>query len=288
MSRSVEPAWPKRHENGPLMEQGEGQKGNVGVFGPVDSPLTDLSGLMEDCSMMRGITVAGLCLMMALTLAPVMANPPWANANDIRYMALGDSLAAGFAANPATQGYVYRLYKQGVFAPIPSVLFSNSAVPGATSTDIVLYQVPQVERFGPDVVTLSAGGNDLLSILGGADPAVVLGTFQLNLTDILATLCSADSSPTVIVGNQYTIPEIIDVIPGADFILDQFNLIIHGVVAGVQATGCDVRVADVHSAFLGRHGLLLIEKKGAAPFEVHPTNAGYGVMANAFREAWED
>ena len=238
--------------------------------------------------MMRRLIATGLFLMMTLTLAPVMAGPPWANANDIRYMALGDSLAAGFAANPATQGYVYRLYKQGVFAPTPNVLFSNSAVPGSTSTDIVLFQLPQVGRFSPDVVTLSTGGNDLLSILGGADPPVVLGTFQLNLIDILTTLCTSASPPTVIIGNQYTIPPIIDAVPGGEFILGQFNLIIHGVVAGAQATGCDVRVADVHSAFLGRRGLLLIEKNGASPFEVHPTNAGYGVMADAFREAWQN
>lgn len=238
--------------------------------------------------MKRLMTSATFCLMIAMTLSPTLAGPPWANANDTRYMALGDSIAAGFAATPATQGYVYRLYKQGVFAPIPNVLFSNSAVPGATSTDILLYQVPQVARFRPDVITLSSGGNDLLSVLSGADPAVVLGTFQLNLTDILLSLCSGSPAPTIIVGNQYTIPAIIDVVPGADFILDQFNLIIGGVSAGIQATGCDVRVADIHTAFLGRHGLLLIEKNGASPFEVHPTNAGYGVIADAFREAWED
>jgi lysophospholipase L1-like esterase len=237
--------------------------------------------------MSRRITAIALCLLVSLAVTPLLAKQPWVNDDDLRYMALGDSLAAGFAANPATQGYVYRLYAQNVFAPTPSVLFSNSAVPGATSTDILLYQVPQVPRFVPDVVTLSAGGNDLLAILGGADPGAVLTTFQLNLTDIVTTLCSADPPPTVIVANQYTIPEIIDSIPDADFILDQFNVIVDGVVAGVQATGCDVRVADVYSAFLGRSGLLLIEKKGASPFEVHLTNAGHGVMADAFREAWE-
>jgi hypothetical protein len=41
-------------------------------------------------------------------------------------------------------------------------------------------------------------------------------------------------------------------------------------------------VADVFHAFKGRNGLLLVERHGAEPFEVRPTNAGYRVMANAF------
>ena len=46
-----------------------------------------------------------------------------------------------------------------------------------------------------------------------------------------------------------------------------------------------VRVADVFDAFQGRTGLLLIERHGASAFEVHPTNAGYRVMAEAFAAA---
>lgn len=53
------------------------------------------------------------------------------------------------------------------------------------------------------------------------------------------------------------------------------------IVAGV-AGAFNVPVADVYSAFHGRDGLLLIERAGAAPDEVHPTNAGYRVMAQAF------
>jgi len=44
-------------------------------------------------------------------------------------------------------------------------------------------------------------------------------------------------------------------------------------------------VADVFDAFQGRTGLLLIERHGANPAEVHPTNAGYRVMAEAVAAA---
>ncbi len=218
----------------------------------------------------------------------VFAGPPADVSDNTRYMALGDSLAAGYGAVPATHGYVYLLYEQGVFDQVPNTLFSNSAVPGSTSTDILQYQVPQIPRFHPDVITLSVGGNDLLSLFGGADPGSVLVGFQMNLTDILSTACSYDQNPTVIVGNQYTIPGLIDAIPGGPFILDQFNMIVEGVVTAHAASGCDARIADVYNAFLGKKGLLMIERHAASPTEVHPTNAGYRAMARAFREAYEE
>jgi hypothetical protein len=62
--------------------------------------------------------------------------------------------------------------------------------------------------------------------------------------------------------------------------IDQFNLTIAGVA---QANGA--RVAEVFHALKGRNGLLLVERHGAETFEVHPTNAGYPVMANAFAAA---
>jgi hypothetical protein len=60
-----------------------------------------------------------------------------------RYMALGDSLAAGYLALPVTKGYVYRLYETAAFDSLDRTLFCNAAVPGATSSDVLLHQVPQ-------------------------------------------------------------------------------------------------------------------------------------------------
>ena len=49
--------------------------------------------------------------------------------------------------------------------------------------------------------------------------------------------------------------------------------------------GCGVEVADLYGALQGRKGMLLIERNQANPLEIHPTNAGYKVMAKAFRDA---
>jgi lysophospholipase L1-like esterase len=218
---------------------------------------------------------------LVLVSAPVLAEVPWTFSNNTRYLALGDSLAAGYGAVPATQGYAYLLYQGGAFDKAVNTIFADAAVPGATSADVLAHQVPQaVDVFVPHVVTLSVGGNDLIQILNGADAQTVLGHFQANLAQILGTLRARLPSARIIIGNQYDIPEITSQIPGADQVIAAFNQIIAGVAA---ATGA--QVADVFGAFQGRTGLLLIERHGADQFQVHPTNAGYRVMAGAFEAA---
>ena len=230
--------------------------------------------------MRRSIVSALLSLTGAagLALAPTVlhAELPWDTDAHTRYAALGDSQAAGFGAVPITQGYVYLLHQRGVFDTVPNTILANLGVPGATSQFVLDYQVPQIctnQFFRPDVITLNVGGNDLLTILNGVDPMVVLGTFQANLTQILDALKACVPDARIYVGNQYGIPEI----AGTDALIIALN----GIIAGVAAL-FDVPVADVHTAFDGRTGLLLIERHGADQFQVHPTNAGYRVIADAF------
>ena len=71
------------------------------------------------------------------------AEQPWTFSNNTRYLALGDSLAAGYGARPTTQGYAYQLYERGVYGKAVNTIFANAAVPGATSRDVLSYQVPQ-------------------------------------------------------------------------------------------------------------------------------------------------
>lgn len=233
-----------------------------------------------------------LSLVAVLALLPMgaYAEVPWQFADNTRFAAVGDSLVAGVGAIPMTQGYAYLLYEQAVLDAVPNTLFTNTGVPGATSEDVLLHQVPTViDRFTPNVVTLTVGGNDLLSILGGADPAAVLGAFQANLSGILSALCvdlamalPPTQPPRILVSNLYTIPDFpvpVDAVVGA------VNTIVDGVVGGFAAAGCDVKVADVFNAFLGKNGLLLIKRNGAGAFEVHPTNAGHRAIADAFKDA---
>lgn len=223
-----------------------------------------------------------LILLVALLPAgTAVAEQPWTFSNNTRYMALGDSLAAGYGATPTTQGYAYQLYQKGVYDQAVNTIFANAAVPGSTSSQMLAYQVPQAALiFRPDVITISIGGNDLIQILAGADPVLVLTQFQGNLVNILCGLRQALPQARIYVGNQYDIPEITSNVPGGAQLIAQFNLVVAGV-----AQACGASVADVFGAFSGKSGLLLVERNGAGQFEVHPSNAGHRAMAAAFEAA---
>lgn len=187
----------------------------------------------------------------------------------VRYMAMGDSLAAGRGALPATQGYIYLLYYSGLFGSLLETVMNNVGVSGATSRDVLDYQVPQaIELFEPTVITLTVGGNDLLSVLNGADPAAVLARFQANLTETLRRLRLELPAARIYLSNLYAIPGFIP----SERAVPLFNLIVAGVAAQFE-----VPVADVYGAFAGKQGLV-------QPFGIHPTNAGHRAMAEAFAE----
>jgi lysophospholipase L1-like esterase len=224
-------------------------------------------------TVLRLVALIGL-----LAAGPAAAEVPWTFSNNTRYLALGDSLAAGYGAITTTQGYAYLLYQKGTYDKIPNTIFANAAVPGARSSDVLAFQVPQaINLFQPHVVTLSVGGNDVLRILAGADPVQVFQQFGFNLGQILCGLRQALPQSRLYVHNLYDIPEITSGIPGGLQAVLTANLIIADV-----AMTCGASVADVYSAFSGRTGLLLIERNGAGDFEVHPTNAGHRAIAAAF------
>jgi lysophospholipase L1-like esterase len=224
---------------------------------------------------------------LAFSLTPLAQAQPWVSfQTHTRYMALGDSVSAGYGAMPATQGFVYQLYQSGAIDKVNNTLFCAAAIPGALSEEVLDYQVPQVGRFFADtgvpyrkVVTLTLGGNDLLQILNGADPTTVLTSVGNNLFLILTHLTMKFPDARIYVANYYD-PRL--PVPGEDALVAGLNQVIGGVVARFPENAV---LVDVHSAFDGRSGLLLIEKKGSNAFEVHPTNAGYRVMTQAFEEA---
>jgi len=74
-------------------------------------------------------------------------------ADDTRYMALGDSLSAGYGARRATQGFVYGLYQSGGIDNLNNTLSCDAGGPGVKSADVLAYQVPQVGLFFSDTGT---------------------------------------------------------------------------------------------------------------------------------------
>ncbi|MBZ5585093.1 MAG: SGNH/GDSL hydrolase family protein [Acidobacteriia bacterium] len=227
---------------------------------------------------------------LALAATPAAWAQPWVSFDDnTRYLALGDSLSAGYEAKPVTQGFVFQLYQGGVIDIIDNLLFCTEAVPGATSADVLQYQVPQAHLFFQDtgkpyrrVVTLTVGGNDLLSLLNsdgtvnreGAPGA--LAAYGSNLAGILGSLAGSFPDAKIYVGNLYD-PKL--PVAGEDQLIGALNQ----VTGAVAALFPGVAVVDLFAAFQGKSGLLISEKQGAG-FNIHPTNAGYQVMTRAFAD----
>lgn len=223
-------------------------------------------------------------LLVFLMLHPVAvyAHFPWQTHLHTRYLALGDSLTAGFGATPTTNGYAYLLYRAGIFERIEHTIFCNAAIPGATSEDVLKYQVPMIVTnrfFRPRFVTLTVGGNDLLMVLNkGATEAGLreaLAKYAENLHAILDQLSqTVPENGRIFIGNLYAVPQI----PATEAAIPAFNT----VLAEVAARFPKVVVVDIYNAMRGRKGLLLIEHRGAEPNQVHPNNSGYRVIAETF------
>jgi lysophospholipase L1-like esterase len=229
---------------------------------------------------------------------------------ETRYMAMGDSIAAGRGAMPQTEGYVYLLYRWGAIDDLHNTHLSNAAVSEATSANVLFHQLPQAlpgphgAGFRPDVITITVGGNDLLALLEHPDPTdprlieQVLSAFAQNMVGIFTTICKDPHlrKARVFVSNQYAVPEIDEEIPGASFVVQLLNQTLATVARQFRAT-----IVDVHGAFEGRRGLLQgerrgsdrferrssdhFERSGSDRFEVHPTDKGHQVIARLFRTA---
>ena len=208
--------------------------------------------------------------------------------NNTRYLALGDSISASFGAKPVTQGFTFQLYQSGVFDNTNNLVFCSLAVPNALSSDVLTYQVPMARLcFAPTgvsypkFVTLSVGGNDAFLVLEqGADPAVVFGHLAANLANIIGMLRTQFPGVKIYIMNYWD-PKL--PIPGERDLVLALNFTIGATVASFLSN--DVVLVDVFSAFEGRDGLLLIERNGSSPLQIHPTNAGYQVIAATFAKA---
>jgi lysophospholipase L1-like esterase len=205
---------------------------------------------------------------------------PWS-----RYVALGDSISAGFGSVPATQGFPYQLYQSGAIDNLANTVFCNMAVPGATTKDVLDYQVPQVKRFlhgsNRKVITLQMGGNELAQIL--ENPASlndVLTAIYINHLTVLQTLTTQFPDAHIYVANFFD-PKI--PVPGVRDVVMAMNQLIAGAAAQFPSTS--VTLVDVFSAFEGRSGLLINEKNGADEFIADVSTAGQVVLTQAFKGA---
>jgi lysophospholipase L1-like esterase len=267
-------------------------------------------------------TVIAVAAAAFLTSSPALAQINFEKTG--YYLSLGDSIAAGEGALPVTHGFVYELYDRGVFGQKQVMDFANIGIKGATSDEVQALQVPQAlcilpPRIGvaPSVITVTAGANDFFVYLASGipqNPGVaipqVADQIAAKVANIIRSLvfgipnlpahCARTGIPgiKVLVFNYYGFdhPD-----PQIDFLLDLavssfsdgLRTRLAQIQTEIQASGKTARVGlvDTSTAMEGKGGLLLIEKRngftGAFEFEIHPSNAGHGVIAREFEGAWQ-
>jgi hypothetical protein len=252
--------------------------------------------------------------LLAFILVPALA---FAQVNFTKrsyYVGMGDSVAAGEGAMPVTNGYVYRLYDEGVFGKKQEMDFANIGVRGGRSWDLRDQQASQVlcaePEQRPTVVTITAGANDffrndpdLVGITQRVAQAVDLllnndGVLSPNLgaTPVLDPVtgqkCRALRNVTILVSNYYILPH-----PVPQF-FDLLKLAVQGFDQALRfwmqqvavPSGSRVAVVDLYTPSLGRQGLVTIQRRlgytGPFDFDIHPTNLGHAFIAGEFKKAW--
>ena len=226
------------------------------------------------------------------------------------YVGLGDSVAAGTGALPVTNGYVYRLYNEGVFGQIQDVAFGNAAVRAARSWELLNGQVPQVlctePEQRPTVLTITAGANDVFrgdfDAFGIAQRVALAVNYLFNnpslplpiLDPTTGLPCRPLEDATILVSNYYSIPHPVPaVFQLLDALLRGFDQSLRFLLAQIPVpAGSRLAIVDLYTPSLGRRGLVTVERRGgfAGPgpfdFDPHPTNLGHAFIAKQFEDAW--
>jgi lysophospholipase L1-like esterase len=145
----------------------------------------------------------------------------------------------------------------------PAIVFENLAADGATIGDVFGEQLTQVEEHHePAIVTLTVGGNDLLSAYGNRPRRELLERIERDVAEaydfLVDTIRGRLSDSTLVITTVYDPSDGTGVIPGVydDVgplpidILHRFNDHIRVLALGTPR----VLLADVHAHFLG-HGV---------------------------------
>jgi lysophospholipase L1-like esterase len=145
----------------------------------------------------------------------------------------------------------------------PGIAFQNVASDGATVGDVFGEQLTQIDETDePAIVTLTVGGNDLLSAYGNRPRRELLERIERDVAEaydfLVDTIRGRLSASTVILTTVYDPSDGTGVIPGVYDdagplpidILDRFNDHIRALAVGTPR----VLLADVHAHFLG-HGV---------------------------------
>jgi lysophospholipase L1-like esterase len=143
----------------------------------------------------------------------------------------------------------------------PGITFQNLTADGATSDDVLRYQLAHVKASRDEtIVTITAGGNDMLMNLraGGRAPAKLVDGMIDRIRRIVTTVAKLLPNALLLVGTVYDPSDGTNVLYGER--LDREAEWLRRYNEAVRALAADrVLIADIHQHFLG-HGLTVPEK----------------------------
>lgn len=149
----------------------------------------------------------------------------------------------------------------------PGMKFLNLAEDGAMIDDVTTEELARLGRDSSDpgiLITLTAGGNDLLDALAAGRPLDrELRLIERRYSDLVATVCEELPAATILLTTVYDPTDGTGVLPGMERLgrlplehLDRFNARVRSLAN--EAEGA--LLADVHEHFLG-HGAGATEKE---------------------------
>ena len=106
------------------------------------------------------------------------------------FVALGDSFTEGIGdpyPDGTYQGWADRFARQ-LAATSAGLSYANIAIRGKLVAQVIDEQVPVAIRLAPDLVSIAAGGNDLLR--PGADPDALAAAFERAVTALRSAGCA--------------------------------------------------------------------------------------------------
>ena len=210
------------------------------------------------------------------------------------YLALGDSLAAGFTVGDPEEAYVARI-AGGLRQIRPGISLTNLSIPGETSRSLRAGQLSRARDFiaseqaaGRRVspITLDIGGNDARAVERGdqQEREAMLQAVETNLGFILDRLLAVTRDQAgartadVVVMNYYNpFPGDVTAQDSAAYWSVQLNLAIRR-----AAEGHGVPVADVATAFGGG---LVYRYTYITTGDIHANADGHRVIAEQFWQA---